>query len=157
MGYCRFLQDVHDTMLLSPGGCTRWVTVDGSPQGGIDWVLVGTATMKQEDLGRALALAEDLATDLPADQAQETAEALGAMIKFVRGVPGGVGSGRSALKNKMKAVTHCTRLVSSSWTAAASLMNASVTSTGDLAEAKFPRYRNTLGAMFGPWVEVGVE
>ena len=60
---------------------TRWVTVDGSPQGGIDWVLVGTATMKQEDLERALALAEDLAIDLPADQARETAE-LRAMISF---------------------------------------------------------------------------
>ena len=62
MGDCGFAQDVHDNLLQPPGGCTRWMAVGGSPQSGIEWVLAGSATMKQQGLVPALALAEELAT-----------------------------------------------------------------------------------------------
>ena len=153
LGYCKMFQEVHETMLRASGGAVRWGTVDSSPQGGVDYLMWGCATMRQSDLIPAMALAEELASRMDDEEEERrVVQLLAALVKLTKSVPTAIGSGRAAMKYKVHAYTHATRLTSNSWRSAASLVNCGVTLTGDLGtESRFPEFRGFLSAMLGDW------
>jgi hypothetical protein len=159
IGFCRWMQSKCAEMLDSPGGMIRWATADGSPQGPYDWILQGATSMKVTDLVASFRLANQLCSFRNGGPRLEVAEEkdivtkLDRVLRLVQGVPAGVGSGRSGLKHKFHAAAHSARITSPSWAAAAAVMNATMTWTGDLGtESGFARFRGDLRAMFGDWI-----
>ena len=72
--------------------CVRYGTLDASPQGGFDWLLVGATTIAQQDLLRAFRLSTDLCD--PADEHEkEHVKELSRLLQLRQLPPVALGSG----------------------------------------------------------------
>ena len=154
MALCSLQQELHEEMLQSPGGVVTWRTVDSSPQFGWDWVLCGVRMVRAVDLQQAFFDANALCSDdVPDEEKARIMANLAPMIQWRQGVPAAVGSGRSSLRRKVHAIAHAQRLTTQGWPSATSLLNATVSFTGDLGtEARIPNYCAPLASLFGEWV-----
>ena len=101
MGFCRMLQNISEVLVSSKGGLASWRSLDLSPEGGIEWVLHGSSSIRQSLLSRAYDMAQALHQHLE-DEA-ENARELSNLLALQAGVPVGVGSGRKSLKYKIMA------------------------------------------------------
>jgi hypothetical protein len=152
LGYCRWLQDVNETLLNSSDGVVRWGTLDKSPQKGWDWLLQGGSTITQDQLPLAYELSLKLCRDLTEREEVACLDALAKLIALSHGVPTAVGSGRSSLKYVVHALAHSSKLTSRSWPSVAIILNSTFTWTGDLGEKRISRFRGNLSDMFGAWI-----
>ena len=155
LGYCSMIQETHEAMLKSSGGCVRWSTLDSSPQGGVDYLMWGCSTMKQSDLIPAMVLAEQLASSMgDEEEERRVVKLLDPLITLVKAVPSAIGSGRASVNRNAHAFVHSSRLTSMSLRSCSSLANCGVSLTGDLGtESHLPEFRSTLPAMFGACVD----
>ena len=152
MAYCALIRARHKSMLLERG-VVSWRSTDLSPQAGYEGLMHGGTTMRQEDLARALGLAHTQQTTTDDHQGLECASSPQSLLALDQGVPVGVGSGRSSLPYKMHAYCHAVKLMAHSWTAAAVLMNSTVTWVGDLGESSITGFHHNLKVMFGSWID----
>lgn len=153
LGFCKWLQSVNDS--LAQSGFCRWATVDTSPQGGIDWVLMGSASVGNDDLRVAFELSVGLChAARDREKEREAMSALAPQLQLQQGVPTGVGSGRASLQHKVHALAHAERLRQVSWQRVAQAFNSTITFTGDLGvECKIVGFRMCLKALMGDWIE----
>jgi hypothetical protein len=152
LGYCRWLQDISETLLNCSGGVVRWGTLDKSPMKGWDWLLHGGTTVTQDQLPVAYELSLKLCQDITEREEVECLDALAKLIVLSHGVPTAVGSGRSSLKYVVHALAHSSKLTSRSWPSVAMILNSTFTWTGDLGEKRISRFRGNLSDMFGAWI-----
>ena len=161
MGYYRWLAAMHTAMLSSTDGIVRWGTLDASPQGEWDWVLMGTSTMRSKDLPHCFDLAFRLhaigssrsTLAEPSTRELDVCDDLCAKLVMTEGVPCGVGSGKASLRHKLHALMHSHRLISSSWDEAIQLVASTCTWTGDLGtESRIVLFHDTLENLMGSWV-----
>ena len=130
MAYNALLASERDIMLAS-GSIVRWATMDGSPQGGWDWLMHGGITMTEAQcresfddalcyirLSRRLFDVEELSSG-DRYRLQTLRDQLARVLIMILGMPAAVGSGRSGVRNKLHAAVHSERMTSSSWAAAA--------------------------------------
>lgn len=65
----------------------------------------------------------------------------------------GIGSGRASLARKVHALTHSVKMQAPTWAAAADILSATVTWTGDLGtESLLWTFKGTVSSVFGRWV-----
>jgi len=152
IGFCCWEQSLSSDMVLR-GDFVRYGTVDSSPQGPYDFVLHGARTLSGNSVLQAARDSERLHDDsLPEDEKKLIAERLRSALLLTQGAPCAVGAGRQSLARKVHAVVHSTRMYSSSWRAAVSLMNGTFTWTGDHGvESGFWLFRKRMKNLFGPW------
>ena len=117
---------------------------------GTEYVLHGSSSMLQTDLGHAFELSLRIHQS---NQDASLQEELSNLIKLEPGTPVGCASGRKKLKHKVHALIHATRLRVSDWKSVATFMNSSVTITGDLGERNAVLFHHDLRQFMGPWVE----
>ena len=118
MGWCRMLSKEADCWLMEPEGVTRWGTLDSSGQGDRELVYTGYVTVLNKDLPALFLNAVDLirlgssGEDNPAEL--PLAHKLSGALRVTPGTPVGVGSGFQSLPHKLHAVSHSSRLTSTS-------------------------------------------
>jgi hypothetical protein len=160
MAYCRLAQTTLAEMLASPHGVVRWGTMDASPQGGHDWMMIGFATMRVCDLADSLRLANRLyevalrgGNDDEEAEAAEAIKVLASRLELVPGVPTTIGSGRASLAAKLHCLVHSCKLTSRTWRDCATLINSTCSWTGDLGtESGVVKATSSLPLLFGDWV-----
>ena len=152
MGYCVLESEI--TTRLLQQGCVRYLTVDSSPQGHIDWVMHGTRTITNDLLVPAFHAANRMATtSLDEEERKRIAKELAPMLQWVTGVPTGVGSGRQSVGRKAHALVHSTRLFCSSWKEAAAVTNRTGFIVGDQGvECNLAFFKRSMRKLLGRWI-----
>jgi hypothetical protein len=135
-------------------GFVAWRTVDGSPQGGFDWVLHGARKIQVKDLVLCFRDAQRLHdVSLLPQQQKELISKLAPHMCLEQGVPTAVGSGKMSVKRKLHAVTHSERLHCPSWKSTVASLNSTFTWTGDLGtESGMRQFKGRVQMLFGDWV-----
>lgn len=132
LAYCAWVAEVQEDM-LSDDGCVRYTTLDASPQGGYDWLLFGSTTIRTRELPRAFRMANELCDPgLTEEREREIVHFLAPLLQIRQAPPVALGSGRASLKHKTHAVLHGERLCSKSWQSAIQAVHSTLTWTGDL-------------------------
>ena len=103
-----------------------------------------------------------LCSDVDDETKKQAAGRLAPLLHLSQGVPTAVGAGRQSLRQKIHAAAHSVRLHTKTWKDAASLLNATLSWTGDMGvESGFWTFRQDLATLFGDWVRqsdaAGVE
>lgn len=50
VGFCNFMARFSEEMIRSPGGISRWATLDGSPQCGYELLMLGQSFIRNQDI-----------------------------------------------------------------------------------------------------------
>ena len=136
-GFCRWPSD-RNAEMMHGRGCCRWGTMDSSPQGAFDWLLSGSACVRNDDLPAALVEANRLIelrqedSEDARDQQQRLVASLGPKLMLLPGTPTGIGSGKAGLRCQMHAYIHSQRLAHARWPVAIRAISETFTFTGDL-------------------------
>lgn len=163
VGFCRLLADLCDELVASRG-FARYATMDASPQGHYEWLLIGATLVKEGDLVRCLRDANRLVelgqqgshSDESFDEQTRIVQQLSPRLILVQAVPVGLGSGRCSLRYKMHALMHATRLTASSWPVVKDLLNGTHTWTGDLGvESRVVKFHGDMKRLMGDWISDG--
>jgi hypothetical protein len=114
----------------------------------------GARTVSLNSIVDAMHDANVLCSDLDPEAKKQAAARLAPLLNLSQGVPAAVGAGRQSLRRKIHAVAHSVRLQTKSWRDAVSLLNSTLTWTGDMGvESGFWTFRQDLGILFGDWVK----
>ena len=116
-------------------------------------VMHGACILSDADAGTFLYLASKLGTDDITEEEERDIQAeLRKVLSLEQGVPVAIGSGMSALKYKIRAVSHSIKLTSRTWKMVARQMNSTAVWVGDLGELGVAKVKTNLRALHGEWV-----
>lgn len=158
VGYLLMKQKEH-AMAATLGAHSFLFTVDSSPQGGRDWVLIGMTCLKDAELPGILkrihyqhrAAGAEGAAD--AQASKDNLEAL-AMVLQTEGLsPVAVGSRRCSVPHKLHAVLHAVFINFGTWHMVAEVMRCVTSWTCDMGtERLFQRFPKTRLQTLFPWI-----
>jgi hypothetical protein len=161
--YCLMQQGLTASMLQMPGGVLVYGTMDASPQGGQDLMMIVFCTIQTSEVGvlydaaNALMVAGALQDPRSQEDQDRESDSLGLLTKalqLVPQLPTALGSGRANIIAKCHCLAHACRLMTPSWKACAAYLNSSVSFTGDLGvESHLPQVQVDLRSLFGVWVQ----
>ena len=163
LGYCLLQQEQTAAMLQMPGGTLVYGTMDASPLGGQDLMMIGLCIIQASEVGALFDSADALmvtgALQDPRSQEDQDRECrsmglLTRALQLVPQLPTALGSGRAGIIAKCHCLVHACRLITPSWKASAALFNSSVSFTGDLGvESHLSQVQVDLRRLFGMWVQ----
>lgn len=116
-------------------------------------VLHGASTLLHADAEACFFLAGKLGTrDITDDEERSIQTELKTALALEQGTPVAVGSGKSALRYKLRATAHSTKLTCKSWRRVAEELSCTATWVGDLGEMGITRVKGDLRQIMGEWI-----
>ena len=131
-GSVLLLREKHDQM-IAEGGLVRYTMIDSSPQGHYDYLLSCHRTLAASAIVGLFEAALLLASPHTEEkQREECILQLRDALQLQTGCPSAVGSGRASTAHKVHAFCHATRMETSSWSAASTILSHTIALTTDL-------------------------
>ena len=116
-------------------------------------VLHGASTLLHADAETCFFLAGKLGTrDITDEEERSIQTELKSVLALEQGTPVAVGSGKSALRYKLRATAHSTKLTCKSWRRVAEQLSCTATWVGDLGEMGIARVKGDLRQIMGEWI-----
>ena len=116
-------------------------------------VLHGAAVLAYGDADASFFLAGKLGgREITADEERVIQKELKVALSMEQGTPVAVGSGKSALKYKLRATSHSIKLSCTTWKRAAEQLTRTATWVGDLGETGISKVRTNLRKVMGEWI-----
>ena len=113
------------------------------------------------DADASFFLAGKLGSTIITEEEEQTIQKeLTAALLLEQGIPVAVGSGKSALKYKLRATSHSVKLTSRTWKRTAQQLRNTATWVGDLGENSICKIKTDLRQLMGSWIvdaDVAVE
>ena len=90
--------------------------------------------------------------EITADEERVIQKELKLVLSMEQGTPVAVGSGKSALKYKLRATSHSIKLTCKSWKRTAPNLTRTATWVGDLGEVGISKIKTCLHRVMGDWI-----